>query len=53
MPVYEVKLIVVVPPLQIVEAVAVAVPPAEVGETVTVDVLEVADAHTPLVTMAR
>jgi hypothetical protein len=34
-------------------AFAVAVPPTDAGVTVTVSVVELADAHTPLVTTAR
>jgi hypothetical protein len=52
-PVCPVKDKVVVPPEQIVEAVAEAVPATEVGETVTVTVEEVAGVQTPLLTTAR
>jgi hypothetical protein len=52
-PVCPVKDKVVVPPEQIVEAVAEAVPATEVGEIITVTVEEVAEAQAPLVTTAR
>ena len=52
-PVCPVKDKVVVPPEQIVEAVAEAVPAIGVGEIVTVSVEEVAEVHAPLVTRAR
>jgi len=45
-------LIVADPPMQTEEAPAVAVPPAEGGAMETVAIVDVADAHTPLVTMA-
>jgi hypothetical protein len=52
-PVFPVSDKVVVPPEQIVEAVAEAVPATGVGEIVTVSVEEVAEVQDPLVTTAR
>ena len=52
-PVFPVSVKVVVPPEQIIEAVAEAVPATEAGETVTVSVEEVAEVQVPLVTTAR
>jgi hypothetical protein len=43
----------VLPPLHTVAAPTVAVPPTEVGLTVTVATEELAEAHMPLVTVAR
>ena len=51
-PVLPVRVMDVVPPVQIVEAVAVAVPPTDAGETVTAAVVEFAEAQAPLVTTA-
>ena len=53
LPVLPVKFIDVELPEQIVPFVAVAVPPTETGFTVTVAVVELAEAHTPLVATAR
>ena len=51
-PVFPVRVIVDVDPLQIMEGLAVAVPPTELGVTVTITLVVVALAHAPLVTTA-
>ncbi len=51
-PVYDVKLIVVEPPVHTDDAAALAVPPADGGAMETVAVVEVDEAHMPLVTIA-
>ena len=53
LPVLPLRLIDVELPVHKVLAVAVAVPPREAGLTVIVAVVELAEAHTPLVTTAR
>ena len=53
LPVFPVKFIEVELPVQIVPFIAVAVPPTETGLMVTVAVVELAEAHTPLVATAR
>ena len=52
MPVLPVNVMAVELPEQRVPFAGVAVPPAETGLTVTVAVVELAEAHTPLVTTA-